>query len=72
VSAADVTNIKRGQVERYAVMIPFDDEMLFVTQGDGKFQLGARLFDTEQKAEEHAALWGKNAVVVEYLEEQGK
>ena len=33
--------------EKYAVMIPFDDDMLFVTQGDGKFQLGARLFDTE-------------------------
>ena len=68
-SAADVTNIKRGQVERYAVMIPFDDEMLFVTQLDTKFQLGARLFDTEEKAEEHAALWGENAVVVRYLEE---
>jgi hypothetical protein len=41
--------------DKYAVMIPFDDEMLFVTHGDVKFQLGARLFDTEEKAEEHAA-----------------
>jgi hypothetical protein len=58
--------------DKYAVMIPFDDEMLFVTQGDVKFQLSARLFDTEEKAEEHAALWGEGAVVVKYLEEQGE
>jgi hypothetical protein len=58
--------------EKYAVMIPFDDEMLFVTQGDGQFQLGAKVFDTEEKAEEHAALWGENAMVVKYLEEQGE
>ena len=58
--------------DKYAVMIPFDGEMLFVTQGDVKFQLGAMLFDTEEKAEEHAALWGEGAVVVKYLKEQGE
>jgi hypothetical protein len=58
--------------DKYAVMIPFDGEMLFVTQGDTKFQLGARLFDTEEKAAEHAALWGEGAVVVKYIEEQGE
>jgi len=58
--------------EKYAVMVPFDDEMLFVTQGVTKFQLGAKVFDTEEKAEEHAALWGENAMVVKYLEEQGE
>ena len=57
--------------DKYAVMIPFDGEMLFVLHGDVKFQLGAKLFDTEEKAEEHAALWGERAVVVKYLEGQG-
>jgi hypothetical protein len=54
---------------KYAVMIPFDGEMLFVTRGAVKIPLGARLFDTEEKAEEHAAIWGEGAVVVKYLEE---
>jgi hypothetical protein len=58
--------------DKYAVMIPFDGEMLFVTHGDVKFQLGARLFDTEDKAEEHAALWGEGAVVVKYIQNQGE
>ena len=56
--------------DKYAVMIPFDDEMLFVTEGDTKFQLGAKVFDTEEKAEEHAALWGENSIVVKYIEEK--
>jgi hypothetical protein len=56
--------------DKYAVMIPFDGEMLFVTHGAVKIPLGAMLFDTEEKAEEHAAYWGEGAVVVKYLEEQ--
>ena len=71
-SAADVTNIKRGQVERYAVMIPFDGEMLYVTEGDTKFHFQAKLFDTQEKALEHANLWGDHAKVVEYTNESSR
>lgn len=56
---------------KYAVMVPIDDDgdMLYVTEGDTKFQLRAKLFDTEQQAKEHAELWGEHAVVVEYTNE---
>ena len=56
---------------KYAVMVPIDDDsdMLYVTEGDTKFQLRAKLFDTEQQAKEHAELWGEHAVVVEYTKE---
>ena len=52
-------------------MVPIDDDsdMLYVTEGDTKFQLRAKLFDTEQQAKEHAELWGEHAVVVEYTKE---
>ena len=55
-------------MNKYAVMVPMDGEMLYVTEGDTKFQLRAKLFDTEQQATEHAELWGEQAVVVEYTE----
>lgn len=55
-------------MSKYAVMVPMDGEMLYVTEGDTKFQLRAKLFDTEQQATEHAELWGEQAVVVEYTE----
>jgi len=41
---------------------------LYVTEGDTKFQLRAKLFKTLHEAEEHAQLWGPNAVVVEFTE----
>lgn len=53
---------------RYAVKVPFgheDDDMLFVTEGDSKFKLRIKLFDTVKDAYDHAELWGENAVVVE-------
>lgn len=55
----------------YAVKVPFDNEggMLYVTEGDTKFQLRVKLFNTEAEANEHAAIWGENAQVVEYTEE---
>ena len=56
-------------MSKYAVMVPMDGEMLYVIEGDTKFQLRAKLFDTEQQAKEHAELWGDEAVVVEYTEE---
>lgn len=57
---------------KYAVKIPFDhdlSDMLYVTEGDTKFQLRAKLFDTVEEAEEHALLWGDKAVVVEFNED---
>jgi hypothetical protein len=55
---------------KYAVMVPIDDsgDMLHVTEGDTKFQLRVKLFDTEQQAKEHAELWGDHAIVVEYTQ----
>jgi hypothetical protein len=57
-------------MNKYAVMVPIDDDgdMLYVTEGDTKFQLRVKLFDTEQQAKEHADVWGEHAVVVEYTE----
>lgn len=50
----------------YAIQVPFQDVMLYVTEGDSKFQLAVKLFDTRQDANNHAILWGDGAVVGEY------
>lgn len=54
---------------KYAVMVPMEDDMLYVTENSTDFELKAKLFDTEQEAVEHAEIWGKHAVVVEYIKE---
>jgi len=51
---------------KYAIQIPFDGETLYVTEGDTKFQLRVKLFDTREEAEQHAQSWGEHAEVVEY------
>ena len=56
-------------MSKYAVMVPMDGEMLYVTEGDTKFQLRAKLFNTQEEAQQHADLWGEHAAVVEYTEE---
>jgi len=53
---------------KYAVKVPFGDEeddKLFVTEGDTKFKLQIKLFNTVDDAREHADLWGPAATVVE-------
>lgn len=53
---------------KYAVKVPFDDnesDKLFVTEGDSKFKLRIKLFDTADLAREHAQTWGPGATVVE-------
>lgn len=53
---------------KYAVKVPFGDEeadRLFVTEGDTKFKLRIKLFDTVEQAREHAETWGPGATVVE-------
>ena len=53
-------------MSKYAVRVPFDEEMLYVTEGDTKFQLRVKLFNTKEEANLHADLWGELAEVVEY------
>lgn len=54
---------------KYAVKVPFntgdnDDDMLFVTEGDPKFNFRIKLFNTSEDAQQHATIWGEHAVVV--------
>ena len=56
---------------KYAVKIPFDhdsSDMLFVTEGDSKFHLRIKTFDTVEEAREEAQNWGTGAVIVELSE----
>lgn len=53
---------------KYAVKVPLgheDDDLLFVTEGDTKFKLRPKMFDSVTQAREHAELWGPKAIVVE-------
>lgn len=53
---------------KYAIKVPLgheDDDMLFVTEGDTKFKLRIKTFDTISEAYEHAHAWGPNSLVVE-------
>lgn len=53
---------------KYAVKIPFgdeDDDKLFVTEGDTKFMLRIKTFDTVQEATDYASVWQGAADVVE-------
>lgn len=53
---------------KYAVKVPIGhdlDDRLFVTEGDTKFKLRIKTFDTVTEAYEHAELWGPKAIVVE-------
>lgn len=54
----------------YAVKVPFDGVMLYVTEGDSKFNLRPKMFGSYEKAQEHARRWGRGAVVVFYPGEQ--
>lgn len=54
----------------YAVKVPFDDTMLYVVEGDSKFQLRPKMFETEDAAQAHAEIWGESAIVVEYKEDE--
>jgi hypothetical protein len=57
---------------KYGIKVPlFDDDYLWVTTGDSKFQLEPVLFEDKEKAEEYAlTVWGKNAIVEIYVQEQ--
>lgn len=52
---------------KYAIKVPFDGSSLYVMECDGETVLTC---DTEQEAGELATIWGENASVVEYKEEE--
>lgn len=55
-------------MSKYAVKVPFgheDDDMLFVTEGDTKFKLRIKTFDTVAEARKEAEAWGAGSVIVE-------
>jgi len=52
---------------KYAVMVPLEEAWLYVTEGDSKFQLQTKLFDSFEEARELGELYGVYKVV-EYNE----
>jgi len=54
---------------KYGVKVYWPDgDFLWVTEGDSKFQITPKLFDTEQEALDYAQIWGDNAKVELYGE----
>jgi hypothetical protein len=53
---------------KFGIKVPlFDNDYLWITEGDSKFHLRPLLFDTKEKALEHAlSVWGEDAIIVEY------
>jgi len=54
---------------KYGVKVYWPDgEFLWVTEGDSKFQIVPKLFETEQEALDYAKIWGDTAKVEVYGE----
>jgi len=61
---------------KYGIKVPLAldhhgeyNDWLWVTQGDGKFQLEPLLFEEKELAEEYALkVWGYSAIVEEYVQ----
>jgi hypothetical protein len=55
---------------KYGVKVYWPDgEFLWVTEGDSKFQITPKLFESRAEAEEYAlTVWGDSAIVEEYGE----
>ena len=52
---------------KYGVKVYWPDgDFLWVTEGDSKFQMKPKLFETEQEALDYAKIWGDTAVVELY------
>jgi hypothetical protein len=53
---------------KYGVKVYWPDgEFLWITEGDSKFQIKPKLFETREEAEEYAStVWGDSAIVEEY------
>ena len=54
----------------WAVKVPFDGIYLYLTEGDSKFHQRVRTFETREKAEAYASLWGDDCIVEEYEEHE--
>ena len=57
-----------AKMSKYAIKIPFgddEDDKLFVTEGDTKFMLRIKTFDTAEEARDYASVWQGAADVVE-------
>lgn len=52
----------------WAVKVPFDGIYMYLTEGDSKFHQRVRTFETREKAEVYASLWGDDCIVEEYNE----
>jgi len=52
----------------WAVKVPFDGIYMYITEGDSKFHQRVRTFETREKAEKYASLWGDDCLVEEYNE----
>lgn len=52
---------------KYAVMIPLEEAWLYVTEGDSKFQLRTKLFDSFEEAKKLGEMYGVYKIV-EYNE----
>ena len=52
----------------WAVKVPFDGIYMYITEGDSKFHQRVRTFETREKAEDYASLWGDDCIVEEYNE----
>ena len=57
---------------KFAVMVPLSvDDYIYVTKPTGgMYEVEPLLFNTKSEAEEHAAIWGSLARVVEYQQEE--
>lgn len=55
---------------KYGVKVYWPDgEFLWVTEGDSKFHLAPKLFESKEEAEDYALnVWGESAIVEEYGE----
>ena len=53
----------------WAVKVPFDGIYMYLTEGDSKFHQRVRTFETREKAEVYASLWGDDCIVLEYKNE---
>ena len=53
----------------WAVKVPFDGIYMYLTEGDSKFHQRVRTFETREKAEAYASLWGDDCIVLEYKNE---
>lgn len=53
----------------YAIQIPFDGDWLYITRVVQPHDVEVQTYETREKAEAAAKIWGENAIVVEIKEQ---